>query len=182
MRIWTVGHSTWNIDAFMEILRAHGIRALVDVRRYPVSRRYPQFNESELSRSLADAGIRYISLPDLGGRRQPKADSRNTGLRVTGFRGYADYMETKQFEEAVQRLIHIATDQPTAIMCAEALWWRCHRMLIADFLQAKGYQVIHILGQKETEPHRFTAGALRTTGGVTYAASQNEFDFGNNDA
>ena len=160
MRIWTIGHSTREIDSFVSLLKENGIKLLADVRSWPGSKRYPQFNREALAKSLADAEIRYEHFPELGGRRKSKKDSRNTAWRNASFRGYADYMETEEFRKGVERLLALAGEAgPAAIMCAEAVWWRCHRSLISDYVKARGIEVIHILGANKIEPHPFTSAA-----------------------
>jgi uncharacterized protein (DUF488 family) len=146
MRIWTIGHSTRTIEKFISLLEEHGIKSLADVRLLPGSRRYPQFNRETLADSLGTAGIRYEHFPELGGRRKARSDSRNTAWRNESFRGYADYMETEEFHKGVGRLLDLATQAgSTAIMCAEAVWWRCHRSLISDYLKTRGIEVTHIV-------------------------------------
>lgn len=167
-RLWTVGHSTRSADEFNEILLAHGVQALVDVRSFPGSRRYPHFNGPELSSNLAAAGILYVHNPKLGGRRKPAAKSRNTAWQNSSFRAYADHMESPEFNEGIEALLELASKKATAIMCAEALWWRCHRSLIADFLKAIGVDVIHILDAKKTEVHPYTAAARIVAGRLSY--------------
>ena len=169
MKIWTIGHSTRAIGYLIAALEAHGIKALADVRSLPGSRRYPQFNKEALAQSLSERGIRYEHFPELGGRRKAKPDSKNTAWRNDSFRGYADHMETEEFRRGVERLVDLAAT-PTAIMCAEAVWWRCHRALISDFLKARGGEVIHILDEKKTEPHPFTSAARIANGELSYAA------------
>ncbi len=142
MTVSTVGHSTHPIDEFIGILQAHGIRRLVDVRTIPRSRRNPQFNRENLPGSLQSAGIEYHHMPGLGGLRHPRKDSMNTGWRNASFRGYADYMQTPEFGENLDRLIDLASDTATAIMCAEAVPWRCHRSLISDALAARDIPVL----------------------------------------
>src|SRR5678816_2878526 len=179
MRIWTIGHSTRAIDEFISLLEENEIKLLVDVRAWPGSKRYPQFNKDTLAESLIAHRIRYEHFPELGGKRKSKPDSRNTAWRNASFRGYADYMETEQFQKGIERLLGIAgqgaaawaapevkqdgweavTPCPTAIMCAEAVWWRCHRSLIADYLKAHGVEVVHILDVNKTESHTFTSVA-----------------------
>jgi uncharacterized protein (DUF488 family) len=166
--VWTVGHSTHTWEKFRELLRAHEIQVLVDVRSFPGSRRYPQFNREALSESLARLGIEYKHEPRLGGRRTPRADSHNTAWRNASFRGYADYMESQQFKAGVDELLEVAAKARTAVMCAEAVWWRCHRSLIADYLKAAGYTVIHILDRKKTEEHPFTSAARIVKGELSY--------------
>jgi uncharacterized protein (DUF488 family) len=166
--IATVGHSTHPIEDFIGILQAHGIRQLVDVRTMPRSRRVPQFNREALAASLPTEGILYRHMPGLGGLRHPKRDSTNTGWRNASFRGYADYMQTPEFHENLDKLIEFASEAPTAIMCAEAVPWRCHRSLIADALLAHGIQVIEILSIKQSRSHTMTPFARVNGGEVTY--------------
>src|SRR5918994_4489121 len=144
---WTVGHSTRSSEEFGKILEAHGIQVLVDVRMFPGSRRYPQFNKPALSESLENLRIKYKHEPRLGGRRTPRADSHNTAWRNASFRAYADHMETEDFRNGVEDLLELAATARVAVMCAEALWWRCHRSLISDYLKAAGHSVIHIIDQ-----------------------------------
>ncbi len=157
--IWTIGHSTRPIDEFIRILQAHGIAQLVDVRTIPRSRHNPQFNLENLAGSLMAAGIQYQHMRGLGGLRHPRRDSINTGWRNASFRGYADYMQTPQFQDALQQLIELAAQAPTAIMCAEAVPWRCHRSLIADALQVREITVLDILSMAEAKPHSLTTFA-----------------------
>jgi uncharacterized protein (DUF488 family) len=166
--IWTIGHSTRSADEFDQLLLAHGITALVDVRSFPGSRRYPQFNKSELSARLESLGMLYSHNPKLGGRRRPAPDSKNTAWKNASFRAYADHIETEEFAQGIEELLKIASAKRTAIMCAEALWWRCHRSLIADFLKASGVTVIHILDPKKTEVHPFTSAARIVDGKLSY--------------
>ena len=171
MRIFTIGHSTRNVDDFISLLEEHGIKLLADVRLLPGSKRYPQFNKEALAESLSARGIRYEHFPELGGRRKPKADSRNTAWRNASFRSYADYMETEQFHKGIERLLALAREAgPTAIMCAEAVWWRCHRALISDFLKACDIEVAHILDANKTEPHPFTSAARIVNGQLSYGS------------
>ena len=170
-RIWTIGHSTRNIDAFISLLEENGIKLLADVRSLPGSKRYPQFNKETLAESLNAHGIRYEHFPELGGRRKSEPDSRNTAWRNASFRGYADYMETEEFHKGVERLLALAGEAgPAAIMCAEAVWWRCHRSLISDYLKARGIDVMHILDANKVEPHPFTSAARIVNGELSYAA------------
>jgi uncharacterized protein (DUF488 family) len=169
MPIWTIGHSTRAIDEFISLLEQNEIKSLADVRAWPGSKRYPQFNKDALAESLNAHGIRYEHFPELGGKRKPKADSRNTAWRNASFRGYADYMETEQFQKEIERLLDVAAGSgPTAIMCAEAVWWRCHRSLIADYLKARGAEVLHILGANKIEPHPYTSAARIVDGELSY--------------
>ena len=170
--MWTIGHSTRTIDEFISLLQANQIRSLADVRTLPGSRRYPQFNKETLADSLSKVGIRYEHFPELGGRRKPRDDSRNLAWRNASFRGYADYMETEEFQKGVKRLLDFAADTgPTAIMCAEAVWWRCHRSLISDYLKVRGIGVMHVLNANKTEPHPYTSAARIVNGELSYAGA-----------
>ena len=170
-RIWTIGHSTRKIDVFVSLLRENGIKVVADVRTYPGSKRYPQFGREALTKSLTDAGIRYEHFPELGGRRKPKPDSKNTAWRNEMFRGYADYMGTECFRKGIYRLFDLAKKTgPMAIICAEAVWWRCHRSLISDYLKARGVEVLHILDSNKVEPHPLTSVAKIVDGELSYAA------------
>lgn len=168
--IWTVGHSTRSLDEFIAILRSASIATIADVRRFPGSRRYPQFNQQPLTESLARQTIEYVWLPELGGRRAARPDSANTAWRNTSFRGYADYMDTDAFAEGVDRVTALAAAGRTALMCSEAVWWRCHRSLIADYLKAHRYRVTHILGANKLEEHPYTSAARIVHGELSYAA------------
>ncbi|MGH7475850.1 MAG: DUF488 family protein [Longimicrobiales bacterium] len=166
LTVYTIGHSTRSIEAFVALLREHGVTRTVDVRRYPVSRRHPHFAGDALAASLAERGIDYQHLPDLGGRRAPSADSPNTAWRNASFRAYADYMATPEFASALRALRALASERPTAIMCAEAVYWRCHRRLIADALVAGGEQVLHLGSRAAAEPHPLHPDARTDAGGV----------------
>ncbi|HUY68599.1 MAG TPA: DUF488 domain-containing protein [Alphaproteobacteria bacterium] len=174
MTIFTIGHSTRPLAVFIDLLRAAGIDLLIDVRRFPHSRRQPQFNIEMLPGELAKAGIDYLHMPELGGRRPKRADqpSPHSLWRETGFRNYADYAETPAFRAAFVRLLSFTRDgKRPAIMCAEALWWQCHRRIIADYLLAAGIEVMHIL-DKKTEPAHLTEGARpRPDGTILYSAT-----------
>ncbi|RPH35405.1 DUF488 domain-containing protein [bacterium] len=172
VQIWTVGHSTLGPEGFLELLRSHQIARLADVRRFPGSRRYPHFNEQPLRELLGTSGIAYHSFRDLGGRRTPRPDSQNTGWRNESFRGYADFMVTEEFLRGVSRLQELARTGRTAIMCAEALWWRCHRGLIADYLKASGLEVCHITGPGISTPHPFTRAARIVEGKLSYRGKE----------
>ena len=169
LTIWTIGHSTRPIEDFIALLRAHGIRTLADVRTVPRSRRVPQFNQEALIASLADAGIRYIHLKDLGGLRKPRKDSPNTAWRNEQFRAYADHMATEEFRTAVDALL--ASPKRTCVMCAEAVPWRCHRNLLADELTRRGIEVIHILGPRSLQRHVLNAHARLERDRVVYPDS-----------
>jgi uncharacterized protein (DUF488 family) len=169
--VWTVGHSTHPIEVFLGILGREGIRAVADVRRFPASRKHPQFNQQPLARSLAVAGIDYHGFTELGGRRSPRPGSLNLAWRNAGFQGYADYMESPAFAAGVERLLRLARGTPTVIMCAEALWWRCHRALIADYLKSVGLTVVH-LRQEGSEEHPYTSAARIVAGRLSYRAEK----------
>jgi len=169
MRIWTIGHSTRTIDQSISLLKENGVELLADVRAWPGSKRYPQFNKDALAESLNAHGIRYEHFPELGGKRKPNPDSHNIAWRNTSFRGYADYMETEQFHKGIERLLEAAAEAgPAAIMCAEAVWWRCHRSLISDWLKLRGVEVLHILGANKVEPHPYTSAARIVNGELSY--------------
>jgi uncharacterized protein (DUF488 family) len=173
MSLWTLGHSNRAWDAFLALLQGEKIGTLADVRRFPSSRKHPQFNGEQMTRALAQAGIEYLHLPELGGRRQPRADSPNMAWRNASFRGYADYMETAPFKAGVERLLQLAEHQRTAVMCAEAVWWQCHRALISDYLQSRGIDVFHILsGGADTAKHPYTSAATLIDGRLSYSGPQ----------
>ena len=172
-RIWTIGHSTRTIEEFIGALQANGIKLVADVRLLPGSKRYPQFNKEELARSLREDGIGYEHFPELGGRRKARKDSRNTAWRNESFRGYSDHMETAEFANGIARLQQMADrDGATAIMCAEAVWWKCHRSLIADYLKVQGIEVIHIIDENKNEAHPFTSAARVADGKLDYSGKQ----------
>ena len=168
LTIWTIGHSNISVDRFIELLSAHDIGLVADVRRYPGSRRHPQFSASALAHSLEERNLGYVHLAELGGRRTPRGDSKNTAWRHPSFRGYADYMATPAFVDGVKRLVQLAAGRPTAIMCAEALWWQCHRGLIADALRVAGHRVLHITSRGVQE-HPYTSAAHIVDGRLSYA-------------
>jgi uncharacterized protein (DUF488 family) len=155
-RIYTIGHSTRPLDEFIKLLRAYGVEQLADIRTMPRSRRHPHFSREALSGSLPDAGVRYRHFAELGGLRKARADSSNSAWRHPGFRGYADYMETPAFAAALDELVAFSREAPTAIMCAEAIWWRCHRQLVADALVARGIEVLHITSATAARRHTLT--------------------------
>ena len=157
--IWTIGHSTHTLDEFMVMLKSFQIGLVADIRSFPGSRRYPYFNKESLAVSLPENEIEYIHLRDLGGRRKTTTYSRNTGWRVAAFRGYADYMETDKFNSAIKELEYLAGKKRVAFMCAEAVWWRCHRSLVSDYLKHQGWTVIHILDIGKGVEHPFTSPA-----------------------
>jgi len=155
-RIYTVGHSTRSVEELVALLQAHGIQTLVDIRTVPRSRTNPQFNRDTLPRTLAAADIRYVHLAKLGGLRRARADSPNGAWRNASFRGYADYMQTDEFARGLEELRELTPDGPLALMCAEAVRWRCHRSLVADALYARGVAVLHISSRTRAEPHKLT--------------------------
>jgi len=171
LTVWTIGHSTRTIEEFIDLLRQNSIETLVDVRHFPGSRRFPDFNRAALDQRLATAGIDYKHIVELGGRRRPRADSRNLAWRNAAFRGYADYMETQQFRQGVDCLLSIARCGRTAVMCSEAVWWRCHRSMIADYLKSIGVRVNHILGSNRLQEHPYTPAARQVDGALTYESA-----------
>ena len=168
--VWTVGHSNRSEGEFLALLVAHGIEAIADVRRFPGSRKHPQFGAEALEASLAGRGIAYAWLPALGGRRRPEPDSPNDGWRNPSFRAYADYTATEAFAEGLAQLLNMTFACRTAIMCSEVLWWRCHRALISDVLLFEGVAVTHILGPNSTSAHTYTSPARVTPAGLDYSA------------
>jgi uncharacterized protein (DUF488 family) len=169
--VLTIGHSTRSIEAFIEMLRAHELKRVVDVRTIPRSRTNPQFNRESLAGSLAQAGIGYTHVAELGGLRHARKDSLNTGWRNASFRGYADYMQTAEFEAAIESLIETAKRERVTIMCAEAVPWRCHRSLIGDALKVRGIAVEDIMSATRTQPHELTSFAKVQGTQVTYPAA-----------
>ena len=166
--IWTIGHSTLSIDDFVERLKSFEVQVLADVRSFPGSRRYPHFNKENLEWSLAAERIEYFHLRELGGRRRARPGSLNIAWRNESFRGYADYMETADFQKGVARLLEVARARSTAIMCSEAVWWRCHRSMVSDYLKANGVEVIHIMAPGKSEAHPFTSAAAIVNGRLSY--------------
>ena len=167
-RIWTIGHSTHPLEEFVEWLKAHEIEALVDIRRYPGSRRYPHFNKDALAVSLPKNDIFYYHFEQLGGRRKARPDSVNQVWRHPSFRGYADYMETEDFKATVEDLKEIASEKKTAVMCSEAVWWSCHRSMVSDYLKAEGWEVLHIMSPDKTTEHPYTKPAKIEDGKLVY--------------
>ena len=166
--VYSIGHSTRTVGEFLALLDAHGIRQIADVRRFPASRRFPHFNWEILAGHLSRHEIAYRHMPELGGRRRPRPDSPNGGWREPGFRAYADYMETAAFSTALAELHRYAEAAPTAMMCAEAVWWRCHRRLIADALVRLGVDVQHIVGAGAVTSHEMTPFAVVRDGLLRY--------------
>jgi uncharacterized protein (DUF488 family) len=166
--IYTIGHSIHPAEQFLALLLAHEVRQVADIRTVPKSRRHPQFNRDALDRYLHTHGIGYRHFPALGGLRKPRPDSINTGWRHPGFRGYADHMETAEFSEGLEALLAFADGGRTTVMCAEAVWWQCHRQLLADALVARGIGVRHILGAANPKPHHLSDFARLDNGRVSY--------------
>lgn len=166
--VYSIGHGTATADDFTRTLTDAGVRLLADIRSAPGSRRNPQFGQIALRDTLAEAGIEYVHLPGLGGRRAPRPDSPHTGLRVAAFRGYADHMATDEFRADYGRLEEFARLVPTAFMCAETLWWKCHRRLLADRMTADGWNVVQLRVGGPPEPHRLTDAARVEQGRLSY--------------
>jgi uncharacterized protein (DUF488 family) len=166
--IYTIGHSVQPVEALIEALTAHHVEVLVDVRRFPSSRRHPQFGAARLGATLAGADIEYVHEPELGGHREPRPDSPNTGWREAAFRGYADYMETPAFAAAIERLLDRARRARLVVMCAERAWQSCHRGLIADYLTVRGHEVVHIASATSTDAHPYTKPARIVGGALNY--------------
>lgn len=166
--IWTIGHSIHPFEEFLAMLNSLEVESVVDIRSYPGSRKFPQFNKEALNISLPHNNIKYIHLKNLGGRRKVSPDSKNVSWHNLAFRGYADYMETDAFKEGIKELERIALKLRVAYMCSEALWWRCHRSMVSDYLKVNGWKVMHIMGiGKETE-HPYTEPARIVKGELTY--------------
>lgn len=168
-KIWTIGHSTRSLDELVEMLKPFEIEILVDVRSHPGSRKFPQFNKENLEVSIPDNGMKYLHKKDLGGRRKGNENSDNDAWRLKSFRNYADYMETDQFKAALQELEGIASKNRVAYMCAEAVWWSCHRSLISDQLKVNGWEVMHIMQQGKADEHPFTSPAHIENGKLSYS-------------
>ena len=168
-KIWTIGHSTHPLEEFVNMLKSFEIEVLVDIRRFPGSNRYPHFNKENLEKSMKENGFEYIHIEDLGGRRKVQPDSKNNAWRLASFQGYADYMETEEFKSAITQLKSIAASKDTAIMCAEAVWWSCHRSLVADYLKHDGWTVMHIMGEGKNKEHPYTQPARIEKGKLLYS-------------
>lgn len=166
--IYTIGHSTRPAGEFISLLKSARIGLLADIRQFPGSARYPQFNSAALAQNLAANDIAYIHMKDLGGRRRPKPDSHNNAWRVEAFRGYADYMETPEFQAAAFRLEELAVQKLTAYMCSEAVWWGCHRALLSDYLKSRGWTVLHIMSHNKHEEHPWTKAARIVNNQLSY--------------
>lgn len=173
MRVYTVGHSTHPIDEFLDLLRAHSIEAVVDVRTIPKSRHNPQFGQEQLSESLREAGLGYEYLAELGGLRSTRKDSVNKAWRNESFRGYADYMQTPEFAAGIERLLDLASDRSVTVMCAEAVPWRCHRSLIGDALLVRDVEVLDVMSPTSAKPHTLTSFARTDGTTITYPPEEN---------
>ena len=167
-KIWTIGHSTRSLEEFISLLQSNNIKNVADVRHYPGSKRYPQFNKTELNEVLIKSNIHYVHIVELGGRRKATIDSKNTAWRHPAFRGYADYMETTDFKDGIGMLEELGLKSPTAFMCSEAVWWSCHRSMVADYLKVKGWKVLHIMGLNNAVEHPFTSPAKVIDGKLNY--------------
>lgn len=172
--LWTIGHSTRTIEEFVALLQGNDIEVLADVRHFPGSRKYPHFNVEPLEQALHETGIEYEPFTELGGRRKVLPDSPNTGWRHPAFRGYADYMQSDAFRQGIDRLKALATSRRTVIMCAEAVWWRCHRGLISDVFKLHGTHVLHIMGPGAPREHPYTSPARVLDGQLDYSADQGD--------
>ena len=170
--LYTIGHSTRTIEEFLELVFSFNIKVLADIRRLPGSRKYPQFDQDTLKKSLHENGIQYVYIEDLGGRRPAKKDSKNTTWRNKSFQGYADYMETKSFVNGAVELAKYALEKPTAMMCSEAVWWRCHRSMVSDYFKAKGWEVLHIMALGKATEHPYTAPARVVGDQVLYSGEE----------
>ncbi|MFN3404976.1 MAG: DUF488 family protein [Cytophagaceae bacterium] len=166
--VYTIGHSTRELNDFLELLNINSIKTLVDVRAFPGSRRYPQYNKDELSTRLEKIGITYIHMPELGGRRKASPKSENTAWKNEAFKAYADYMNTPEFKHAIDKLAMQAADRTTAYMCSEAVWWRCHRRLISDWFVANGWNVLHIMSKTKNDMHKLQEEAVVLNGRILY--------------
>ena len=169
LTVWTVGHSTRSLPEFLAVLAPYGIEVIADVRRFPGSRRQPQYDEPALEAALRAAGIEYLSIPALGGRRRPASNTPNSAWRHTAFQAYADHLASEEFASGLFELLMLAWGLRTAVMCAEVLWWRCHRRMISDVLVFLGARVIHIMDAKSSQAHGLTAPARVAHGVLTYA-------------
>jgi uncharacterized protein (DUF488 family) len=167
--IYTIGHSTRTEEEFIAILRSFKIELLADIRSYPGSRKYPHFNKEHLQTVLPANEIIYRHFPELGGRRKVSKDSKNTAWKNDAFRGYADYMETEDFKNGIAGLEKLAAEYKLAYMCSEAVWWRCHRSMVSDYLKWKGWTVLHIMAENKSEEHPYTSPARIVNGELTYS-------------
>jgi uncharacterized protein (DUF488 family) len=166
--VWTIGHSTRTLEEFCALLALHDIEAIADVRRFPGSRKQPWFGREAFEAALGERGLEYLWIPALGGRRRARPDSPNTAWRNSSFRGYADHLESAEFAAGIDELLALAGRRRTAMMCAEAVWWRCHRALISDVLTVRGIEVVHILDEKHSSVHRYSSAASIVDGRLSY--------------
>ena len=169
--IWTIGHSTHPLKEFVDMLQSFNIEKVADIRSFPGSRKFPQFNKEALEMSLPQNYIEYIHIKELGGRRKGNKDSKNTGWRHIAFRSYADYMETGSFKDGIEALEKIALKNRVAYMCSEAVWWRCHRSMVSDYLKLHGWKVMHIMAKDKESEHPYTAPARIIDGVLNYEKS-----------
>lgn len=172
--LWTIGHSTRRWEEFVSMLQAPGIEVLVDVRRFAGSRRNPQYSRSVMPAALAEAGIEYLPMPAMGGRRKPVPDSPNTAWRVEAFRAYADHLASAEYIAARTELMQVAERHRACVMCAESVWWRCHRRLISDDFVARGWDVIHLMAPNRSEHHALNVEALMVGDVLRYPAPQSD--------
>lgn len=172
--MWTIGHSTRSLEEFLAMLHSFNIELIADIRSYPGSRKFPQFNKESLGISLPENKIQYVHIKELGGRRKPDPGSKNTAWQQVAFRGYADYMETPAFKAGIRTLEQIALKQRTAYMCSEAVWWRCHRSMVSDYLKLHGWKVMHIMGIGKDAEHPYTAPAKIVNGELSYQSDSNK--------
>ena len=168
--IFTIGHSNHPFETFLEMLKSFEIEVLADIRRYPGSRKYPYFNKDVLEKNLPENGIAYLHLEDLGGRRKVQPNSHNTAWKLDSFKGYADYMETESFRNAIKELENIAATKKLCYMCSEAVWWSCHRSMVSDYLKNDGWNVQHIMGIAKSQEHPYTKPAKIENGNLVYTA------------
>lgn len=166
--VWTIGHSTHSLEHFLEMLKSFKIEMVADIRSYPGSRKFPHFNKENLETSLPEAGIEYLHMKTLGGRRKVLKNSLNTAWRKDSFRGYADYMETLEFADAIKELADLCLSKRTVYMCSESLWWRCHRSMVSDYLKNKGWEVNHIMSTGKSIHHTYTEPAKIIEGKLNY--------------
>ena len=171
--IYTIGHSTRSLEEFIRLLSSFNIQLVVDIRSFPGSKKFPQYNKESLSESLVQYGISYQHFPGLGGRRKALKDSKNVAWRNEAFRGYADYMESDNFKKEIIRLEEIALQKVIAYMCSEAVWWRCHRSLVSDYLKYRGWLVLHIMGENKAQEHPYTSAAKIVNGKLDYSDKLN---------
>lgn len=174
MEIWTIGHSIRSFDVFMAMLKSFQIEFVADIRSFPGSRRFPQFNKEALEITLPQNNLRYIHIKNLSGRRKVNPNSKNTSWRHPAFQGYADFMETEVFKEGIKELEQIASQKRTAFMCSEAVWWRCHCSIVSDYLKVHGWKLMHIMGVGKAEEHPYSQPARIVDGELSYEVELKE--------